>query len=274
LPKSKKITTADGYGTIPDGYVIDIDQRVWYIVEVELIRHGVYKHIVEQITKQILASSQPYTKQKIEDLAIDNYNNDQATKEKFIEAEIAEIDIRKVVGDILKEPPIIGLPIDSINNDLRDWTNTLKNKVKIWIVDKFVEVGNPENIIYGFPEEYKPEIDTADGAEASEQQVLKIKQYDVTILDLINNEKLKPSDKLFMTYKLRSGTYGKKEYEATILDDGSLSLLGQTFNSPSYAAIACIQDAGSDRNTVNGWTSWKTIDGRTLSDIREECFGG
>jgi hypothetical protein len=30
-----------------------------------------------------------------------------------------------------------------------------------------------------------------------------------------------------------------------------------------------MQDAGSDRKTVNGWTFWKTKDGKTLADLRE-----
>lgn len=73
-----------------------------------------------------------------------------------------------------------------------------------------------------------------------------------------------------MTYKPRNGQ--QKKYEATILEDGSLELLGQTFSSPSYAALAGIQDAGGDRKTVNGWTSWKTISGRTISDLRDKLL--
>lgn len=70
-----------------------------------------------------------------------------------------------------------------------------------------------------------------------------------------------------MPYKPRHGQ--PKRYEATILEDGSLSLLDQVFGSPSYAALAGINDSGSVRKTVNGWTSWKTMDGRLLSELRE-----
>ena len=71
-----------------------------------------------------------------------------------------------------------------------------------------------------------------------------------------------------MPYKPRNGQ--PKLYEATILDDGSLSLLGQIFGSPSYAALAGINDSGSTRQSVNGWTSWKTTDGKLLSQLREQ----
>jgi len=32
--------------------------------------------------------------------------------------------------------------------------------------------------------------------------------------------------------------------------------------------LAGIQDAGSDRQTVNGWTSWKTTNGETIAELR------
>jgi len=71
-----------------------------------------------------------------------------------------------------------------------------------------------------------------------------------------------------MNYRPRNGQL--KKYEAQILEDGSLHVLNQHFSSPSYAALACIKDAGSDRLTVNGWTSWKNSKGLTLSEIRTE----
>ncbi len=73
-----------------------------------------------------------------------------------------------------------------------------------------------------------------------------------------------------MIYKPRNGQ--QKKYEAAVLEDGSLELLGQQFSSPSYAALAGIQDAGSDRKTVNGWTSWKNSSNKTLAELREQLL--
>ena len=61
------------------------------------------------------------------------------TKEKFEELNIPAINVRQVVGDILETDPIIGVPVDGVTNDLRDWARTLKYKVKLWVVSKFVE---------------------------------------------------------------------------------------------------------------------------------------
>lgn len=273
LPKAK-IRTADGGGTIPDGFAIDISQRKWYLVEAELVHHSVWNHIAPQVTKQILASQQTVTRRIIIDLAVDQYRSDLATKEKFEELGIAEINVRQIIGDILETDPIIGVPIDGITNDLRDWAKTLKYNVKLWLVNKFVEFNNPDNIVFEFPEEFKPALDTE---QESNTQIFNdftskksngTNRYDVEVSDLISANLLTVGQKLFMTYKPRNGQ--SKTYEATILDDGSFSLLNQIFGSPSYAALAGINDSGSTRPTVNGWTTWKTSEGKLLAQLREE----
>ena len=62
---------------------------------------------------------------------------------------------------------------------------TLRYNVKLWIVNKFVELNRPENIVYEFPEEFKPELDTE---EESKQQKpnAAIAKYDVDLSDLIH----------------------------------------------------------------------------------------
>ena len=268
LPKTL-IKTANGGGTIPDGFAIDIAQEKWYLVEAELIHHSVWSHIAPQITKQLLASHQPQTKEALIDLSVKLYRKDNATKEKFDELNILEIDVRKVLANILATEPIIGVPIDGITDDLKDWARTLKYKVKLWLVSKFVEFNNPQNVIFELPEEFKPELDTETETN-NDQEDKDIKRYDVAIIDLIENNLLAPGDTLHMSYKPRNGIL--KIYETTVLEDGSLKLLGQVFSSPSYAALIGINDAGSTRPTVNGWVIWKTSSGKTLADLREELL--
>jgi hypothetical protein len=268
LPKAK-IKTADGVGTIPDGFAIDIGQKKWYLVEAELMHHSVWNHIAPQVTKQLLASQQAITKRTLVDFAVSQYKADHYTKEKFDDLNIAEINVRQIVGDILETDPIIGVPMDGVTNDLRDWARTLKYKVKLWVVSKFVELNKPTNIVFEFPEEFKPELDTEEESQPQKPNT-EIAQYDVEIIDLINAGLIHVSDKLIMAYKPRNGQ--QKKYEAKILEDGSIEVLGQTFSAPSYAALAGIQDAGSDRKTVNGWTSWKTLNGQTLAELREKLL--
>lgn len=71
-----------------------------------------------------------------------------------------------------------------------------------------------------------------------------------------------------MSYKPRSGI--QRNYEGIIKDDGSITVLGKNFSSLSYAALFGIQEAGSDRKTVNGWTSWRNSQGTLLAELREK----
>jgi len=269
LPKAL-IKTGDGTGTIPDGFAIDLASKKWYLVEAELLHHNVWGHIAPQISKQVIASLQALSKKIIEDLAVDQYQKDQSTKEKFEEQGIKEIDVRKELSEILDKEPIIGLPIDLVSGDLKEWARTLKYNVKLWTITKYIDFNDKNSIVYEFPEEFRPTLDTEEEQE-QETGSGELTRYDVTISDLIEKEYLKIGDKLRMYYKPRNGN--KKTYEATILEDGSLEVLGQTFSSPSYAALAGIQDAGSDRKTVNGWTSWKTKSNKTLAELRDEFLG-
>jgi len=90
----------------------------------------------------------------------------------------------------------------------------------------------------------------------------------ISISDLIGKQMLKVGEKLVMVYKRRQGN--KKEYVGYLNKDGTIKLFGQNYSSPSDAALAGIKKAGSDRDTVNGWTSWKNAHGETLADLREK----
>jgi len=188
-----------------------------------------------------------------------------AFRERFEDFGVSEIDIRQFLADIFEGRPIIGIPIDDVGSDLREWAQTLKTEVKLWIVRKLVDLGNPSNIIYEIPEEYRPVLDTSPDSDDSAQEY---KYYDVGIADLIESHLLTPGQSLFLFYKPRGGE--RKQYEAVVSADGALETLGRQFSAPSYAALACIQNAGSDRETVNGWISRKNQEGRTLSELREQ----
>jgi len=265
LPKSL-IRTPGGTGTIPDGYVVDIAERRWFIVEAELAAHSVWSHIAPQVAKQIIAASHPATRRALTELVVGMViKEDGDLREKFDESGVREIDIRRFLADIFEGRPIIGIPIDEVGPDLREWAQTLKNEVKLWVVRKLVEIGKPGNFIYELPEEFRPVLDTAPESDVPDQA---IKYYEVSVADLIVSQLLAPGQHLSMTYGRRGGE--RKEYEATVLPDGSLQTMGKIFAAPSYAALACIKDAGSDRETVNGCKSWKDAEGRLLADLREQ----
>ena len=92
IPK-KLIRTIDGFGTVPDGFSIDLATRSWYIVEVELVHHSVWNHIAPQVAKQMIAVATPESRKILEDIVIQMNDNSENVKEKFEEGKIIEIDI-------------------------------------------------------------------------------------------------------------------------------------------------------------------------------------
>lgn len=265
LPKGL-ILTPDGFGTIPDGFAFDLSKKQWFIVEAELARHNIWTHIAPQVAKQITAASKPESKRYLVERVISLFRENQDIRDKFEDEGIEHIDIRKVLDQILATHPLLGMPIDSVSSDLREWASTsVRLETKLWIVRKHVELGNPNNVIYEIPEEYRPVLDTKEMEESAARG--SIASYDISVQDLIEAGLLVPGGKLYMSYKPKSTQ--ERTYEVVIEDNGSLRADDQSFNSPSYAAIYYINKAGSPRKTQNGWTSWKTEEGIFLSDLRD-----
>jgi hypothetical protein len=96
LPKSL-ISSADGFGTIPDGFAIDFSARRWFIVEAELGSHSVWGHIAPQVSRQIVAAQQPTSRKLLIEIVINRIREDEALKERIDELGIPEIDIRQVL---------------------------------------------------------------------------------------------------------------------------------------------------------------------------------
>ncbi|MBW1715417.1 MAG: hypothetical protein JRJ77_06240 [Deltaproteobacteria bacterium] len=195
LPK-KLTKTRDGFGTIPDGFAIDLASRTWYVVEVELVHHSVWSHIAPQVAKQMIAVATPESRQILEEIVIQMFSESEDVKEKFKEEKIKEIDIRKVLAEILSKTPVIGMPIDRISQDLKEGAGTLRNDVRLWLVRKYIEFGAPENVSYEIPEEYRPVLDTTEEKEKPKSGIV---YYDISLADLLEAGLLSLGDELVMT---------------------------------------------------------------------------
>jgi len=154
------ISDKDGFEKITDGLAVDIANRKWFLVNVALAKHNVWSHIVPQAVKQLVSAEQSTTKQLIIELIMQLLREDNNIMKKFNGAGygndkegVFENEARGVLEEIFGKSPVIEIPIDSISNDLWSWTETLKANVKLSIVKKYVESGNPKKIIYEIPEE-------------------------------------------------------------------------------------------------------------------------
>ena len=194
------ISNKDGFEVFTDGFAVDIANRQWFIVNVALAKHNVWSHIVPQVVKQLVAADQPTTKQLLIELIIQQLREDSNIMKKFNDAGYGNEnegvfldEIRDVLGEIFGKSPVIGMPIDSISNDLRDWAETLKANVKLCIVKKYVDSGNPENIIYEIPEEHHPELDTAESGDEHSKNTerAKITKDDLNAREICVTDKRK-----------------------------------------------------------------------------------
>ena len=169
---SELLSNNDGFEVFTDGFAVDIANRQWFIVNTTLATHNVWSHIVPQVVKQLVAADQSTTKQLIIELIIQQLREDNNIMKKLNDAGYGNEDegvfldeIHNVLGEIFGKSPVIGMPIDSISNDLWDWSETLKSNVKLCIVKQYVDSENSENIIYEIPEESHPELGTAESGD-------------------------------------------------------------------------------------------------------------
>ncbi len=259
-----KISTCDGIGTIPDGFAVNIASKHWFIVEVELEHHGAWRHIIPQVSKQISASVNPQTKDKMIDTVVELYRQDDSVKEKFSDEGIQEIDVRKVLNEIFQRNPVIGLLIDRRTEDLVVWSSTLRYKVEIWEVKKYTQFDEPQNVAYLLPDlDAMPVYNAGQGEVNSDNKTFT--NYNITIADLVEKGLLQVGQKLLFPYKGQT-------FEAIVTEEGNLKVAEQLFTSPSYAALYCIQQAGSQRKSQNGWKAWKTETGELLDEIRKQSL--
>lgn len=258
------IKTFDGIGTIPDAFALSIEDRKWYIVEVELAHHSFWNHIVPQVTKQILAAKQPKSRMMLIEKAFELYKSVASVRDIFDQLEIKEADVFKIIQEIVNRDPYIALPIDNVTNDMFTWASEQKSIVKIWTIKKYRELNNPNDIIFEFPSDFKASVDT----EEIEPTGKVSNRFDVTVEDLIKSKLLSIGETLTLKYKPKSGE--QKIFAAIIQEDSTIRIDDQNFNALSYAALYCINKSGSDRKTVNGWISFRNKDGILLSDLREQ----
>jgi hypothetical protein len=264
LPQAR-ISTHGGVGTIPDAVVIDVASEEWYVVEAERGVHGTWQHIAPQVSKQLAAVRTEATKERILDLALRQVKEKGEVRQMLAELGIEDIAIHQRLLEILRKEPTIAIPIDFVPKDLTEWIVTLRNRAKIWIIEKYVSVDDPTQVLYSIPDESLPTISTRSDRTGS---VTTVTRGSSPWQDLWGSGAVHDGMTLMMTYGPRG--QDKRTYQGLARENG-IEVDGEIF-APSYAAVHCIQKAGSDRKTANGWTVWRTEGGELLNDLYERVM--
>lgn len=264
LPKSK-ISTLGGAGTIPDGFVIDVESDEWFMVEAELATHGTWQHIAPQVSKQLAATDSQATRESLLKVCLDMVKKEKSAAGVFADLDIPLIEIHGKLQAILAKPPTIAIPIDSIPPDLQSWVKTLKFPVKIWLIEKYQSLDGM-TVYYSIPDENVPTLTTQ--STRGEQLSTLVSRLSQPYQDVMQSGLIKEGQTVLLDY----GPRGKprKQWTGILRKDG-VEIEGKVM-SLSAAAVYCIQKTGSKRETANGWIMWKTEDGEYLNDYYNKVF--
>lgn len=132
------INTKRNKGAKPDGFILDLKNSSWTIIESELISHGVWDHITEQIVRFIVATKNDSAKRKIRNYFFDALEKKGLIKTTAIDLGIPESRVLQIIEDILETTtPDIALFIDEVNEDLEDMIEALNATVRVFKVEKY-----------------------------------------------------------------------------------------------------------------------------------------
>jgi len=145
IPGNFFISTKKAKGAKPDGFILDLHNQSWTIIETELLHHGVWDHIAEQIIRFVVAAKSEKTKRKIRDNffnAIETNGQIEQISEKL--GTSSHLLLRKIESIIENQTPEIAIFIDNVNDDLEEMASALNATVKIFRIRKYRTNGSVE----------------------------------------------------------------------------------------------------------------------------------
>jgi hypothetical protein len=163
-----RISTPSGKGGVPDGFVFNFDQRSWWVVECELLKHGVWNHIAEQITRFVVATRNPATLRQVRDNLFERVLSDNSHEAvaKALGTNTTRL-LQQLELYLEGVAPSLTIFIDDTNQDLLDCCDALDIPAEIYRINKFVVNGGCE---YYSPDKNQPAAtfdSTADRQEGS-----------------------------------------------------------------------------------------------------------
>ena len=138
IPEKKRIKTAGGKETLPDGILLDFEREKVYLIENELKEHDVFSHIAPQILKFLIAYKNNETKLKLRDIFVEEIKKNKKKFmnifEKYKDFDI--LDIHPKIEEFLNSELGLFIYIDGISEDLKDFCEILNDHIKeIWLVE-------------------------------------------------------------------------------------------------------------------------------------------
>ena len=145
LPRAK-IRTSGDVAAIPDGFVVDVKNRVWFIVEVELARHDLFNHIVPQVSKFASAARNSATRSWLTDLFYRALKDEPPVASRARDG--SSIDLHKLASDLVETKPVLVIAIDERTQVLADVVRELPSEPRVVEFVTFDRDGTRESCGY------------------------------------------------------------------------------------------------------------------------------
>lgn len=127
----KRIKSESGISSIPDGYVVDFSNNLLWIVEVELSKHPLHRHLVTQLNAFLSDIKDREAQKEITD-AIYSVIKDDVLLESFVKKRLGSKDIHHYLSELLEDLNIV-VVIDELNKKVEKAFENFK--VKTYFVE-------------------------------------------------------------------------------------------------------------------------------------------
>jgi len=270
-----KLKSESGIGSIPDGYVIIFgDEPHWHIVEVELSRHPVYEHIVNQLGRFINGIKNPSTQKDIVDTLYQGVDSDEFLKLRLKKA-IGTTETYKFLADLISKLPVVTIIIEKRTEQLDEAIGALAHpQIKVVEFQTFAREGVGIDVhAHLFEPLYKlREPPTAESITSTKAEERKTVAGKVTFQELTNAGLAKDGQIL-------------RFYHTRLFNDEQAQIV-TSFNELKYKADGKLYSVSElakkllikygfkhDQHAVAGPKYWKTDDGNLLDNLNEQIRG-
>ena len=140
-----RISTPAGKQGVPDGFAFNLVDRAWWVVECELLHHGVWPHIAEQLTRFVVAARNAGTLRQLRDRLFERIM--EAGKHEQVISSLNTTPhrlLQQIEVFVESVSPSLAVFIDETNQDLNDFCNALDIPTEVFRVRKFVVNGKTE----------------------------------------------------------------------------------------------------------------------------------
>jgi predicted transport protein len=187
----QRITTSTLGRTIPDGFLIDLsdtDDPQFYLVEIELQKHGFFSHILPQITKFFAFYRNRCEWLKLTDQISLILETDPILNQRVKNLIGQEREVYKFLKDTLENSQNILIIIDGTKPEFEEMMNTYTDTwgkfVKVQIVNRFRRAENNvltveppfQDILFGDAVSPSPEKETIEPSQYTEEFHLQNRQ--------------------------------------------------------------------------------------------------